>query len=219
MNTRRVSLAVAAASGGLLTATLLTTAVAVADDYEVLPGSEVFPESQVGMAPSFDAISGLQVFDEIDTTTSTSTNYDVVGQYAAQVSEIYLGSTSAPFNEEAVVLAAQGSTGGSAADGDVPQVTSVLDVTNFGGGFENVYSDLALEGTAGTNVITDTFDTPFGDFNIPTDYDATATLGNIILEYDQFASSILATLTYVPLNDLPFFEPISYFADIPPSLF
>jgi hypothetical protein len=33
---------------------------------------------------------------------------------------------------------------------------------------------LVGEGTGGANLITDTFDTPFGDFNIPTDFDMAA---------------------------------------------
>jgi hypothetical protein len=37
-----------------------------------------------------------------------------------------------------------------------------------------VYTDYIGTGPDGTNTITDTFVTPFGDFNIPTTYDAAA---------------------------------------------
>jgi hypothetical protein len=52
---------------------------------------------------------------------------------------------------------------------------SLFDFTNFGNGFENQYSDII--GTMGApNTITDVFITPFGDFNIPTTFDAVALL-------------------------------------------
>ncbi len=58
--------------------------------------------------------------------------------------------------------------------GTVPAAGSVFDITNFGSGFENVYTDLVGAGTGGANLITDLFDTPFGDFAIPTTFDAAA---------------------------------------------
>ncbi|MDD7813125.1 hypothetical protein PP713_11185 [Mycobacterium sp. CSUR Q5927] len=46
---------------------------------------------------------------------------------------------------------------------------------NFGNGFENIYTAIpGADGAAST--ITDTLSTPFGDFNIPTDFDAAALL-------------------------------------------
>ena len=51
---------------------------------------------------------------------------------------------------------------------------SVIDVANFGSGFETVYSDLIS--STRSNVITDTFVTPFGDFAIPTTFDAASGL-------------------------------------------
>ncbi|WP_292980326.1 hypothetical protein [Mycobacterium sp.] len=57
-------------------------------------------------------------------------------------------------------------------NGDVAQV---IDQFNFGSsGFENVYSDVVGGAPDGSNAITDTFVTPFGDFSIPTLYDAAA---------------------------------------------
>ncbi len=52
-----------------------------------------------------------------------------------------------------------------------PTIGSVFDTDNYGNGFENVYSDVVGTGGA-ANTITDTFQTPFGNFNIPTTFDA-----------------------------------------------
>jgi hypothetical protein len=68
-------------------------------------------------------------------------------------------------NEDLVVI--------SAGDTNVP-LHSVIDILNFGGGYENQYVDLVGLGANGTNEITDTFITPFGDFNIPSTFDASA---------------------------------------------
>jgi hypothetical protein len=51
---------------------------------------------------------------------------------------------------------------------------SVIDIANFGGGFENQYVDLVGLGANGTNEITDTVITPFGNFDLPTTFDAAA---------------------------------------------
>ncbi len=64
-------------------------------------------------------------------------------------------------------------SGGSAED--LPTEGTVYDVANFGNGFQNIY--IAIPGEDGSDSsITDTLVTPFGDFNIPTDFDATGLL-------------------------------------------
>jgi hypothetical protein len=65
-------------------------------------------------------------------------------------------------------------TGGQLGGLTVP-TGSIFDFTNFGGGFENEYSDI-VSPIVGANTITDTFITPFGDFNIPTTFDASLLL-------------------------------------------
>jgi hypothetical protein len=97
---------------------------------------------------------------------------DVAGQYNAEVSDAY-GPQGFLYDQEVVVLADSPNIGtvGSAA-GDEPPVGSVLDTTNFGGGFENIYSDLVGLGLNGSNAITDTWVTPFGDFTGTTLFDA-----------------------------------------------
>jgi len=51
---------------------------------------------------------------------------------------------------------------------------SVLDVTNFGSGYENIYADIVGPDIGGAHQITDTVVTPFGDFEIPVSFDAAA---------------------------------------------
>jgi hypothetical protein len=51
----------------------------------------------------------------------------------------------------------------------------IIDQFNFGSsGFENAYSDVIGGAPDGTNAISGTLITPFGDFNIPTTCDAAA---------------------------------------------
>lgn len=47
----------------------------------------------------------------------------------------------------------------------LPAIGTVYDVTNFGSGYENIYTDVpGAAGAAGT--VTDSFVTPFGDYNL-----------------------------------------------------
>jgi hypothetical protein len=92
-------------------------------------------------------------------------NPDVLGTSNADTSEV---STALGWTNEELLVDEGG------LSGTHPEVGSVFDVTNFGGGFENLYSDLVGAGANGANLITDTFDTPFGDFAIPTAFAASA---------------------------------------------
>ncbi|MGA9489486.1 MAG: hypothetical protein WBV80_04435 [Mycobacterium sp.] len=53
---------------------------------------------------------------------------------------------------------------------------SIIDMTTYGNGFENVYTDLPGLGADGHNLITDTLVTPFGNFDLSTLIDASAGL-------------------------------------------
>jgi hypothetical protein len=88
------------------------------------------------------------------------------------VSDAY-GPQGFLYNQEEIVLAdnPDGTVGTGA--GDEPPVGSVLDTTNFGGGFGNLYSDIVGSG-GGPDTITDKMVTPFGDFNLPIFFDAAA---------------------------------------------
>jgi hypothetical protein len=70
-----------------------------------------------------------------------------------------LGLTNTEFSVESATAA-------SGADpADLPTVGSVYDVFNFGGGLENVYTDIA-GATASADTITDTLVTPFGNIDL-----------------------------------------------------
>jgi hypothetical protein len=59
----------------------------------------------------------------------------------------------------------------SSGEGDsAPPVGSVYDVINFGGGFENFYSDIAPTTASGPDTLADTLVTPFGDIPIMVDF-------------------------------------------------
>ena len=113
-----------------------------------------------GLPPADVAIQGTQAFDfgsgsfDADVTTTGTSVYDET-------------------TETILVTSDTSGTVGTAA-GDVPAVGSVIDVANYGSGFETVYSDLIS--STGANVISETFVTPFGDFAIPSTFDATSGL-------------------------------------------
>jgi hypothetical protein len=59
---------------------------------------------------------------------------------------------------------------------DLPATGTVNSVTDLGGGFMNVYEAVPGDGEDASTSISDTLVTPFGNFDIPTDFDATADL-------------------------------------------
>jgi hypothetical protein len=130
------------------------------DGYEITPdGAEEL--TGINGLPSADvAIQGTQEFDigngsfDADVTTTGTTVYD-------------------ESTETILVTSDTSGTVGTAA-GDVPAVGSVIDVANFGSGYETVYSDLIS--STGASVISETFVTPFGDVAIPTTFDAASGL-------------------------------------------
>lgn len=186
MNTRRITLTVAAAGGGLLAAAFLQTAVALADDdynalismapppaagdtytFASVPVTDYQPHVEYtdGIAPAYQNVLGYDEFNWIDESQSSSGSPDIVGTFNADTSDIT--TAFGVSNEELLVDQ-------SDLSGIHPAIGSVFDITNFGGGFENFYSDLVGAGTNGANLISDMFDTPFGDFAIPVTYDAAA---------------------------------------------
>ena len=167
MNPRRITLALGASAGGLLAA-LVGAGVATADtfDYVVEPGTQqMLPPT--GTPPMDIGTQSYDVFNVDDTTVGTSTNPDVVGQFGGFLTTL----TNADGTGNVLLRVAEAFPGSNT---DVPALGSVIDDDNFGGGFVNIYSDLVGAGANGTNLITDTFDTPFGDYTIPTDFDAAA---------------------------------------------
>jgi hypothetical protein len=132
------------------------------DGETIIPvGSEQI-SSVDGVPPLDSSVQGYQEF-ELDNASGNT-----IGTFDADVTTAngFFGNSS-----EALLVTADSGTAGTAA-GDLPPVGSVFDVDNYGFGYETIYSDLAS--TTGTNVITETFVTPFGDFAIPPAFDLAA---------------------------------------------
>lgn len=117
-----------------------------------------------GLPPEDVVLQGTQAFNYDDLTGG-----DNSGTFMANVtqSSIVFGDTT---QDQYVVT--------SDLSADAPKVGSVFEVDNYGHGYELVYSDLVGAGTDGNNLYTDTLVTPFGDYTIPTNYDAAAVLAN-----------------------------------------
>jgi hypothetical protein len=133
-------------------------------------GSEGFtPLSPLFSAPPlFQVGEGDQSFD---VTSGSGAGATDLGNVTASenVTNLFGGIHNTEFTITDVTPA------GDATASDLPAVGTVYDVMNFGNGFENIYTDIPGADGA-TNSITDTLTTPFGDFNIPTDFDAAGLL-------------------------------------------
>jgi hypothetical protein len=205
MHLPRLTRGLGAAAGGLLGTAFLPAAAAFADDYAIVPdpSSTEVVTGYYGLYTALPALDGsalgYQTFDVDDTTLGT-----VVGSFEADestTSGIFFGGT----NQEILVTSDLSGTTGTGA-GDVPPVGSVLDTFTFHDGvFENIYSDLASP-TAGGDVISDTFVTPFGDFTTPLEFDAAA------IPVAELTSLISDNYGIVPVSD----DDISAVSGIPP---
>jgi len=153
-----------AAAGALLGAAFLPTATAFADDYEISadPGSieEVSGIYGTGIVEALTTppaapggVQGDQLFSFVDTTTGATGTFEGYE------------STMAGNNEEVLVTSDVSGT-------DPTPVGSVLDTYMIGGNsdFENVYS--AIPSPSGSDIVSDTLTTPFGDYPIPVTLDA-----------------------------------------------
>jgi hypothetical protein len=136
------------------TATTVNSFTIPTDGESIIPvGSEqIFGFN--GVPPLDSSVQGFQVFELDDASGNT------IGTFDADVTTAtgLLGNSS-----EAVLVTADSGTAGLDA-GDLPPVGSVFDVNSYGSGFETIYSDLVP--ADGANVITETFVTPFGDFDL-----------------------------------------------------
>jgi hypothetical protein len=195
MHLPRFARALGAAAGGLLGAALLPAGAAFADDYAIVPdpNSTEVVTGYYGLYTALPALDGsalgYQTFDVDDTTLGTT-----VGSFEADeatTSGIFFGGT----NQEILVTSDLSGTAGTGA-GDVPPVGSVLDTFTFRDGvFENIYSDLA-SATAGGDVISDTFVTPFGDFTTPLEFDAAQ------IPVAELATLVTDSYGITPISDI-----------------
>jgi hypothetical protein len=175
---RRMILAGVSATGGLMTAAFLQVAVAAADVSAT--GADAFTIGTYTFDPFTVGPTGADVegFAPVEPLTGAPPLLEL-GEFTPQSFEVFdpttgadlgsvdtsetvtdlLGLVNSAFTVEDVAAA----DGGSASD--LPTVGSVYDAFNFGGGFDNVYTD--IPGTAGgADTVTDTLVTPFGNANL-----------------------------------------------------
>jgi hypothetical protein len=146
-----------------------------------------------GGPPVTVALQGVQLFDLNNSLANTfntveTTTTDFAGTYTE------------------AVLVTQDSTGtAGTAEGDTPEVGSIFNTITLGD-YENVYSDLVGTSGADSDVITDTLETPFGDYDIPITFDASeaeiVSDSNVILPDDSVIVPT-TTLAYTGINGLP----------------
>jgi hypothetical protein len=112
------------------------------------------------------ATAGLEAYDSSGTDLGSLT----VGENMSDI----LGFINTTQFDVVSEDAASGLTAAQAAE--LPAVGTVYSVTDFGSGFENIYEAIPnADDTAAASII-DTFATPFGDFQLPTMFDAIAAL-------------------------------------------
>jgi hypothetical protein len=163
----------------------LATGIDVPNSYDITvdPDSTGTIVAIDGIQPEDVDVQGYQTFDWTDGSNSGTLTGDV------SESSYFIGNTT----EEQIVVT---SSTGDGAPGD----GSVFEVDNYGNGYESVYSDVVESN--GTDKITDTFVTPFGSFNIPDTYDASASLtGDSFQTADPASSSSTLAADLVNLLD------------------
>jgi hypothetical protein len=173
MGSHRIALASGAIAADLLAAAFLPMAVACADDasdggvfdnffqdffgFEHDASQPATVYSVSGEPPIFQSIHETEIFE------TGSAGMLPAGSFQAddEVITTAFGPASA---ELLVTSSAQGTS--------APPVGSVYDVIDIGGGFENVYSDIAPTTPGGTDTLSDTLVTPFGDVPLTTNFHA-----------------------------------------------
>jgi hypothetical protein len=170
MNRRRITPVLGAAAGGLLGAAFLPAAVAFADSYQIIPdpGSTEDVTSFYGVIttpPAVTGVEGEQEFDVVDTTTNT-----VVGKFDALEGNTNEASLLGGTNEELLVTSDVSGNVGTTA-GDTPPVDSVIDIYNYYGVFQSVYSAVP---TASGDVVSYDWGSALGDIPVSSNYNAAA---------------------------------------------
>jgi len=160
------------------------------NDFDITPDTTGTIVAVDGIQPEDIDVQGYQEFTWIDGTQTGTFDGDV-----AQ-STIVFGDTT----QEQIVVAQD-------LTGNAPAAGSVFEDYNYGNGLEQIYSDVAGAGAGGTNEITDTYVTPFGDFSFPDSYDASVNLTS-----DSYAASSTS------VSDLLSGLDASSFADMFPHL-
>jgi hypothetical protein len=135
--------------------------------FDATPGNSIDPTTQgfnpleggTGTPGYFETGYGDQNFEVFSTPAGSSTpTLDGTAVTSENVTSIgSITNTGFTINFEGA------DQNGNLAD--MPTLGSSYDVTNFGSGYENVYSDIAGANDA-PGTVTDTFVTPFGDYNL-----------------------------------------------------
>jgi hypothetical protein len=175
------------------------TNIPIADGDIVLdPGHVEHVTAINGFSPLTIAVQGVEKFD-VDSASGAT-----LGTFNADEATTTDGFGTVT-QALLVTKDVSGTAGGSA--GDVPPVGSVFNTVTLDG-YENIYSDIASTTPGGSDTITDTVVTPYGDFNIPTTFDATAEIAaanaaaiDMPDGYDIVSDPATETLTGV--NGLP----------------
>jgi hypothetical protein len=191
---------IGAAACGLMGLAFLPLTVAHADDWTVTPDplsheiitgiyGDGFGESGTTPPSVPGSIQGDNVFDYNDVTTGISGEFNGVESTSTEG----YGSV----NHEVYVTS-------DISGADAPSVGSVFNTFNIGdGAFENVYSDIY---SPSGDTITDTVETPFGDYTIPMTFDAAnipvadaggVTIGNGDI-IDPDGSQTVSAITGIP---------------------
>jgi hypothetical protein len=109
-----------------------------------------------GLPPLNASVQGTQLFDLYQNGSETPT--------ATFTGDITTMPDNPYFHYSEALLVTNSSDPAVLPDG------SVFDVATYGSGYENVYSDLPGLGADGNNLITDTYVTPFGDYDLSSLY-------------------------------------------------
>src|ERR1700728_4067826 len=194
----------------------------------VAPLATVAPLLEIGGGSLGDPANGGD-----DLATQSFDVYSGSGSTATEIGSITTGEDVTNLlgftNTQLVVTGATAADGGSASD--LPTVGSVYDAFNLGNGYENVYT--AIPGaTAGSDTVTDTLVTPFGNVNLDSLFgsiDAAAPLspGDAFTGLEAGDSSIgtdafiIGETTFDPTltaGGAEGFEPVNQTIGLPPLL-
>jgi hypothetical protein len=147
-----------------------------------------------GIPPVTVVLQGDQLFD-VDNAAGTA-----VGSFDAD--ETTTTDAIGTYTEAVLVTKDLGDTTVGTAAGDTPAVGSIFNTIDFDG-IENFYSDV-VSTTGGADVITDTVETPLGDFTIPTTFDAAQAEDTAAIDLpDGEDLDPTGTLDFTGVNGLP----------------
>jgi hypothetical protein len=172
-------------------------ALAGGDTIIPAPGSTDAVTAISGFPPDDVAVQGTQQFDVVNSAGT------VVGSFDADVTT----TSDTVDNDTQALLVTQDLSGtpGTAA-GDVPAVGSVFNTFVFGSSDSTeIYSDLVSTTPGGANVISDVGANPFGEYNIPTSFNAAGyeTPGAFTFDGDTIEAAPGSTEVFTGVNGLP----------------